>query len=51
MRGLLDRVPRPDRAPRLLFVHAHPDDETLAAGDVVAAEWPLAPEAGAAAPR
>ena len=32
MTGLLDGLPLPARAPRLLFVHAHPDDETLATG-------------------
>ncbi|HZB67929.1 MAG TPA: PIG-L family deacetylase, partial [Ornithinibacter sp.] len=26
----------PGRAPRLLFVHAHPDDETLATGVALA---------------
>ena len=36
MRGLLDGRPLPDRPPRLLFVHAHPDDETLATGVAIA---------------
>ena len=36
MTGLLDGVPVRGRAPRLLFVHAHPDDETLATGVAIA---------------
>jgi N-acetyl-1-D-myo-inositol-2-amino-2-deoxy-alpha-D-glucopyranoside deacetylase len=36
VRGLLDGLPLPDRTPRLLFVHAHPDDETLATGVAIA---------------
>lgn len=35
MRGLLDGV-RTDRPARLLFVHAHPDDETLTTGVAIA---------------
>jgi N-acetyl-1-D-myo-inositol-2-amino-2-deoxy-alpha-D-glucopyranoside deacetylase len=34
--GLLDGIPVDGRAPRLLFVHAHPDDETLATGVAIA---------------
>jgi len=34
--GLLDGVEVSGRAPRLLFVHAHPDDETLATGVAIA---------------
>jgi len=34
--GLLDGVHVDARAPRLLFVHAHPDDETLATGVALA---------------
>ena len=36
MTGLLDGLRVDDRAPRLLFVHAHPDDETLATGVAIA---------------
>ena len=36
MTGLLDGLPVEGRAPRLLFVHAHPDDETLATGVAIA---------------
>ena len=36
MTGLLEGLRVDDRAPRLLFVHAHPDDETLATGVAVA---------------
>ncbi len=36
MRGLLDGVDVGGRTPRLLFVHAHPDDETLATGVAIA---------------
>ncbi len=36
MKGLLDGLEVPERAPRLLFVHAHPDDETLATGVALA---------------
>lgn len=36
MKGLLDGLQLPGRAPRLLFVHAHPDDETLATGVALA---------------
>jgi N-acetyl-1-D-myo-inositol-2-amino-2-deoxy-alpha-D-glucopyranoside deacetylase len=34
--GLLDGLRVDDHAPRLLFVHAHPDDETLATGVAIA---------------
>jgi N-acetyl-1-D-myo-inositol-2-amino-2-deoxy-alpha-D-glucopyranoside deacetylase len=34
--GLLDGIHVEGRAPRLLFVHAHPDDETLATGVAIA---------------
>jgi N-acetyl-1-D-myo-inositol-2-amino-2-deoxy-alpha-D-glucopyranoside deacetylase len=34
--GLLDGLEVGQRAPRLLFVHAHPDDETLATGVALA---------------
>jgi len=34
--GLLEGLRVDDRAPRLLFVHAHPDDETLATGVAIA---------------
>jgi N-acetyl-1-D-myo-inositol-2-amino-2-deoxy-alpha-D-glucopyranoside deacetylase len=34
--GLLDGLHVEGRAPRLLFVHAHPDDETLATGVAIA---------------
>jgi N-acetyl-1-D-myo-inositol-2-amino-2-deoxy-alpha-D-glucopyranoside deacetylase len=34
--GLLDGLRVDGRAPRLLFVHAHPDDETLATGVAIA---------------
>jgi N-acetyl-1-D-myo-inositol-2-amino-2-deoxy-alpha-D-glucopyranoside deacetylase len=34
--GLLDGLSVEGRAPRLLFVHAHPDDETLATGVAIA---------------
>jgi N-acetyl-1-D-myo-inositol-2-amino-2-deoxy-alpha-D-glucopyranoside deacetylase len=34
--GLLDGIRVGARAPRLLFVHAHPDDETLATGVAIA---------------
>ncbi|MBR7742975.1 N-acetyl-1-D-myo-inositol-2-amino-2-deoxy-alpha-D-glucopyranoside deacetylase [Phycicoccus sp. BSK3Z-2] len=33
---MLDGVATPGRAPRLLFVHAHPDDETLTTGVALA---------------
>ena len=36
MTGLLDGLEVGQRAPRLLFVHAHPDDETLATGVALA---------------
>ncbi|MFQ6172891.1 N-acetyl-1-D-myo-inositol-2-amino-2-deoxy-alpha-D-glucopyranoside deacetylase [Oryzobacter sp. R7] len=36
MTGLLDGVEVEGRAARLLFVHAHPDDETLATGVAIA---------------
>ena len=36
MKGLLDGVEVVGRRPRLLFVHAHPDDETLATGVALA---------------
>ncbi len=36
MTGLLDGLHVEGRAPRLLFVHAHPDDETLATGVAIA---------------
>lgn len=36
MTGLLDGIEVDGRAPRLLFVHAHPDDETLATGVAIA---------------
>ncbi len=36
MTGLLDGLHVEDRPPRLLFVHAHPDDETLATGVAIA---------------
>ena len=36
MTGLLDGLNVEGRAPRLLFVHAHPDDETLATGVAIA---------------
>ncbi len=36
MTGLLDGLRVDDRALRLLFVHAHPDDETLATGVAIA---------------
>ena len=36
MTGLLDGIRVEGRAPRLLFVHAHPDDETLATGVAIA---------------
>ena len=36
MTGLLDDLEVGQRAPRLLFVHAHPDDETLATGVALA---------------
>ena len=36
MTGLLDGVEVDGRRPRLLFVHAHPDDETLATGVAIA---------------
>ena len=36
MTGLLDGVEVVDRPPRLLFVHAHPDDETLTTGVALA---------------
>jgi N-acetyl-1-D-myo-inositol-2-amino-2-deoxy-alpha-D-glucopyranoside deacetylase len=36
VRGLLDGVDVGGRTPRLLFVHAHPDDETLATGVAIA---------------
>ena len=36
MTGLLDGLRVDGRAPRLLFVHAHPDDETLATGVAIA---------------
>lgn len=36
MTGLLDGIEVGGRAPRLLFVHAHPDDETLATGVAIA---------------
>ncbi len=36
MTGLLDGIGEQGRAPRLLFVHAHPDDETLATGVALA---------------
>jgi N-acetyl-1-D-myo-inositol-2-amino-2-deoxy-alpha-D-glucopyranoside deacetylase len=34
--GLVDGLQLEGRAPRLLFVHAHPDDETLATGVAIA---------------
>ncbi|GAA4412087.1 N-acetyl-1-D-myo-inositol-2-amino-2-deoxy-alpha-D -glucopyranoside deacetylase [Fodinibacter luteus] len=36
MRDLLEGIEVDGRAPRLLFVHAHPDDETLATGVAIA---------------
>ena len=36
MTGLLDGLHLDGRVPRLLFVHAHPDDETLATGVAIA---------------
>ena len=36
MKGLAEGLQLPGRAPRLLFVHAHPDDETLATGVALA---------------
>ena len=36
MKGLLDGLDLSGRRPRLLFVHAHPDDETLATGVALA---------------
>lgn len=36
MNGLLDGIDARGRRPRLLFVHAHPDDETLATGVALA---------------
>ena len=36
MTGLLEGLHVEGRAPRLLFVHAHPDDETLATGVAIA---------------
>ena len=36
MKGLLDGIDVAGRRPRLLFVHAHPDDETLATGVALA---------------
>ena len=36
MTGLLDGIRVEGRSPRLLFVHAHPDDETLATGVAIA---------------
>lgn len=36
MKGLLEGIDLAGRRPRLLFVHAHPDDETLATGVALA---------------
>ena len=36
MRGLLEGIEVEGRTPRLVFVHAHPDDETLATGVAIA---------------